>query len=68
VSLTGDWLAFQIYTRDGGRRLAGRIKPTTLRWTVVTTGVINSIILCAGGCLARPGPDVKHRQKDDLQN
>ena len=27
-----------------GGRLAGRIKPSTLRWTVVTTGVIISII------------------------
>ena len=51
-----------------GGRLAGRIKPSTLRWTVVTIGVIISIILGAGDCLARPGPDVEHRQKDDLQN
>jgi hypothetical protein len=32
-----------------GGRLAGKIKPSTLRWTVVTTGVIISIIYFVRG-------------------
>jgi uncharacterized membrane protein YfcA len=32
-----------------GGRLAGRIKPSTLRWTVITIGVIISIIYFVRG-------------------